>query len=135
MAAWQASYAIIPAGPFPADYRAQLDSMLPRSKSWSGELELWGQEDGNCVHVHLERGQPTDGVLRVDLRSVDSDFIRHILDFLSSMKFGLEDTAGNWVDPNLGEFTLALKRSSAYRFVENPDQFFRRLIAGGLEDA
>ena len=135
MAAWQADFAIIPAGAWPTDYRERLDAVATRNRSWHADLETWGVEDGNRVDVHLERGAPVDGRLRVDLRRWDPAFIRDVLALMSAAALTLTDEAGARVEPNVGELALALRRSAAFRFVDDPEQLLRRLQRGGLADA
>ncbi len=135
MATWQAGFAIIPTGRFPAEYRDRLDAIAPRYTSWSSDILAWGVEDGDRVEIYHENGQPVDGSIRIDLREPDARFIRAILEFVRSAGFGLEDELGRWIEPVEGEFMLALRGSRAYRFVENPELFFRRLELGGLDDA
>jgi hypothetical protein len=69
------------------------------------------------------------------MRKWDTAFISGVLSVLKEQRFGLEDEAGNWVEPLVGEVALAARGSPAFRFVEDPERFFRRLRLGGLEDA
>jgi hypothetical protein len=135
MATWQADFYLIPTGPWLPDYHVLLDALAPRGPSWSSEIETWGQDDGNRFDVHIERGQPTDGLLRLDMRKWDPLFTAGVLALLKQQGFGLEDERGNWVEPVLGDVALAARGSPAFRFVEDPERFFRRLELGGLEDA
>lgn len=134
MATWQAGFAIIPTGPFPVEYRERLDAIAPRYASWSPDILAWGAEDGHRLEICHENAQPVDGSIRIDLREPDTRFVRAILEFVRFAGFGLEDELGRWVEPVEGEFMLALRGSRAYRFVENPELFFRRLTLGGLDD-
>jgi hypothetical protein len=135
MATWQADFYLIPSGPWLSDYQARLDAIAPRGRSWSREIETWGPEDGNRLDVHLRAGTPIDGLLRLDMRTWDPSFTSGVLDLLKEQRFGLEDAAGRWVEPVLGEVALAARGSAAFRFVEDPEGFLRRLELGGLEDA
>ena len=135
MAAWQASFAIIPSRTYPADYQRRLDAVAPRAPSWSNEIQIWGMEDGNRIDLYLENGAPHDGLIRIDLRDPDPAFIRGTLAFLAASGCGLESEDGHWVEPNEGEFLVALRGSRAFRFVEDPARYLSRLRAGGLEDA
>lgn len=135
MAVWQATFQLVPTRGFPAEYRELLDAIVPRIRSWSRDVEWWGSEDGNRIDVLLERGWPTEGLIRVDLRELDIGFIDDVLRFAASVGFNLLDEDGHQIEPALGEFMLALRGSRAFRFVENPVRYMNRLRAGGLEDA
>lgn len=134
MAAWQVSFAIIPSRTYVAGYQRRLDAVAPRAPSWSNEIQIWGTEDGNRIDIYLENGAPHDGLLRVDLRDPDPAFIRGTLAFLTASGCALESEDGRSVEPNAGEFLLALRGSRAFRFVEDPGRYLNRLRAGGLED-
>ena len=58
-----------------------------------------------------------------------------ILSWVRGNGVELHDEAGRTVEPNIGELSLALRGSKAFRFVENPDMYLRRLKLGGLDDA
>jgi hypothetical protein len=135
MALWQASFAVIPGGPYPADYRAQLDAIAPPYMSWSSEIVAWGEENGHRLELYLEGGVPSDGLLRIDLRQANLGFLPAVLDWLREWRFGLEDGEGRWIEPVLGDVAVALRGSRAFRFVENPERYFNRLSAGRLDDA
>jgi hypothetical protein len=135
MAVWQSDFYIIPTGHWLPDYRERLDTLAPRGSSWSQAIETWGTEDGNRVDVYLVDGIPSDGVVRLDLRNWDEAFTAGVLALLHEQRFGLEDPTGRWVEPVLGEVALSARGSPAFRFVEDPEQFLRRLRLGGLDDA
>jgi hypothetical protein len=135
MAIWQADFFLIPSGAWLPDYRARLDHLAPRGRSWSAEIETWGAEDGNRLDVYLVNGAPSDGLLRLDLRNWDPAFTAGVLALLKAQRFTLEDGSGRLIEPVLGDVALAARGSPAFRFVEDPERFFRRLELGGLEDA
>jgi hypothetical protein len=135
MAVWQVSFAVLPGGPFPSDFRAQLDGLAPPTTSWSAETLAWGEEQGHHLELFLEGGVPTEGRLRIDLRQADLGFVPALLDWLRARRFRLEDSEGRGIEPVLGDVALAMRGAPAFRFVEDPARFFNRLRAGGLEDA
>lgn len=135
MAIWEAMFAIIPTGDFPADYLERLDTVAPRLRSSHREMLAWGAEDGSRIEVWHERGSPVDGSLRVDMRDPDPGFVLGAMEFLRYARFGLEDEAGEWVDPEPAEFSVALRRSRAVRFLADPELYLRRVELGGWQDA
>ena len=135
MAVWQATFQLVPTRGFPAEYRDLLDEIVPRIRSWSRDVEWWGNEDGDRIDVLLDAGWPTAGLVRIDLRELDSGFIHAVLRFAAQTGLRLVDEDGQAIEPALGEFMLALRGSRAFRFVENPVRYMNRLRAGGLEDA
>ena len=138
MATWQADFELRPAeAPLPRDFRERLDALLPRSKSWSPDLETWGDETGTRIDVWPaadRRGG--EAMLRMDMRNYDFDW--------ASRAFGVIRALGRefwpvWSDGPVvddpGELALALRGSPAFRFVEDPEAFLRRVHLGGHADA
>ena len=135
MAVWQADFSVRVNRPLPDGYDTSLDSIAPRSHQlWPGNA-TWGSQDGNRLDLHLEDGQPTEGLLRLDLRAWDPVFVEGMLGLLLRWGTTLVGPQGQTVEPVLGEVALAVRGSPAFRFVESPEHFLRRLRFGGLEDA
>ena len=135
MAAWQCDFGLWPTAPWPTDYRSRLNQIALRGPSWRADLETWGPEDGNRIDLNVQNGVPQDGLLRLDVRNLDPAFIGNTLELLEFLRCELRDSAGVVVEPNVGELMLAVRRSAAYRFVNDPEDYFRRLARGGLSDA
>ena len=73
MATWQADFELRPDdAPLPVGFRERLDGLLPRTRSWSPNLEMWGDEDGTRIDVWPEAdGRGGEAMLRVDVREYD----------------------------------------------------------------
>jgi hypothetical protein len=135
MATWQADFRLVFPRSLARDHRKQLSAILPPGKSWSPDLETWGVEDSHRVDIWHRNGQPQEGNLRLDVRSPDPALFERILSWVRGNGVELQDEAGRTVEPNIGELSLALRGSKAFRFVENPALYLRRLKLGGLDDA
>jgi hypothetical protein len=135
VATWQADFTIVLAAPWPADYAARLDAITARSRELWPATTTWGTDDGNRLDVHVEDGQPASGLLRLDLRCWDQRFVEPVLGLLRDWGCRLTGPSGQPVEPILGDVALAARGSPAFRFVKDPELFFRRLHMGGLEDA
>ncbi len=135
MATWQADFKLVFPRSLARDHRQQLSAILSPGKSWSPDLETWGVEDGHRIDIWHRNGEPQEGNMRLDLRSPDPALFDRILSWVRGNGVELHDEAGRTVEPNIGELSLALRGSKAFRFVENPDMYLRRLKLGGLDDA
>lgn len=134
MATWQADFELLPppAG-MPETFRAHLARLLPPGRSWHEELEVWGSDDGHRLDVW--RGG-VDGIsARIDIRAADVQFLERFLEVVRALGCELRNESDQPVAPVLGEFALALRGSPAFRFVQDPELYLRRLQLGGLEDA
>jgi hypothetical protein len=138
MAAWQADFELRPDDrPLPPDYRARLSALLPAGTSWTPELEMWGEEDGNRIDVWpAPRADGGDALLRIDMRSYDPAWAARALTTIRDLGRDLWPAwhdAAPVRDPE--ELELVLRGSPAFRFVEDPEAFLRRVSLGGHEDA
>ena len=135
MAIWQADFPIQVTRALPPDFRARLCEILPVSRPLFDDMETWGAEDGTRVDLYFDRGKPNEGLLRLDLRAWDPVLAGEILARLRQWGCNLLARSGAPLEPVLGDVALAARCMPAFRFVEDPERFFRRLQAGGLEDA
>jgi hypothetical protein len=145
MAAWQVEFAIVPrrvltAKPrvtlpevmdtdwwsterFPAAYSQQLAAIASPGRSWTAELQTWGEEDGNRVDVWSENGKATRMIARVDVRRLDARFGAMLLQFAKVADAVLVRRDGLVVEPLVGAFGAALRSSEAWRYASDPAAF------------
>jgi hypothetical protein len=135
MAAWQADFRLEPdLRALPADFREHLDRLLPRGDPWSDVQETWGREDETRIDVWHDPRGATEVVVRVDLRRRDPDWLERVLGFARYVGRQVQTGEGRVVG-DLGDFTLELRGSPAWRFVEDPHPYLQRVRLGGHEDA
>jgi hypothetical protein len=135
VAVWQADFTIHVVQPLPPDFAMRLDAVAPRSRPLLPQTLTWGTADGNRLDLYLEGGRACEALLRLDLRNWDQSFLIGVLGLVQAWGCTLTTPDGRLVEPVLGEVALAVRGSPAFRFVEDPERFFRRLQLGGLEDA
>ena len=134
MAAWQADFTLDPdMRALPAGFREHLDRLLPRGRPWSERQEAWGEEDGTRIDVWHDPRGATEVVLRIDLRRLDPAWLEGVLGFARYAGRRVQTGEGRVVS-DLGEFTLVLRGSPAWRFVQDPQAYLRRIRLGGHED-
>jgi hypothetical protein len=66
--------------------------------------------------------------IRVDVRGLSDGFVDNLLRVLSELDCLLVTPAGEIVEPRLEPLCDELARSSAWRFVEDPEGFLRGLL-------
>jgi hypothetical protein len=138
MAVWQADFELHPEdAPLPHNYQALLDALLPRTTSWAPELQMWGEEDGNRIDVWpATQAEPPQLWLRIDMRTFDPDWGSQVLSTMRALGRELFPVwRGDSPVRDPDELVLALRGSPAFRFVEDPNAFMRRVGIGGYEDA
>lgn len=143
MAAWQVEFQIVPEralgkGPRPltavsvADtpwwegtrvphgFRMQLDAVAPRGRHSSGDLETWGDVDGNRVDVRSEGGAIRNVVAMVDVRRLDARFAAALLGLVRQLGAVLVRRDGLVANPTIAAFTGALRGSTAWVHANDP---------------
>jgi hypothetical protein len=112
----------------PTDYQARLSSILPRTKSWSDQLQQWGKQDGDLIEVWLE-GEKVESVeARIDCRNLNAEFIRQVFEIAHEWGFRLVYDRYRTVLPeDFGDFVRAIWESPNHRFMEDPAEWLPRL--------
>jgi hypothetical protein len=135
VAVWQADFPIVLSRPLPPDYAARLSGFLAPLHQLIPQTATWGTEDGHRIDFSIEASSPVDGLLRLDMRAWDPAFLNPILMLLREWGCKLAGKDGRLLEPVMGEIALAARSSPAFRFVDDPTSFLRRVELGGWEDA
>lgn len=131
MAIWQADFEIIPsADGLPPDYAVRLARILPPARSWNQDLEMFGREDGHRIDVWSENGRPVEITMRIDMRYPDQQLFEQLLNFVNESGCELHTENEDRVGTELLAFLEALRSSPAFRFVNDPNGFIRRIGTG-----
>ena len=150
MATWQFDLYLVPraVGAFREDawskvqpasgWDTMLQERLPRGSSWHEMLSVWGSDDSNRIDVWRERERVRSIFVRVDARK-DAEEVVGFCEWLATFARACGDTHlaainGLVVPPSGHELGAALRGSAAWRFVDDPAAFLRRLEVGGVED-
>ena len=146
MAVWQVEFAMVPRGVLaakprvalprvmdadwwsserlPAGYAHHLAAVAPPGSPSSGELQTWGDQEGNRVDVWFVSGKPARMSARVDVRRLDARFGAMLLQFARVANAVLVRSDGLVVEPDVGAFGAALRSSEAWRYATDPAAYF-----------
>jgi len=70
----------------------QVNSFLPKTKSWSEYLDIYGNTDSNCLEVFFDREERVTSVsLRIDFRSDYNKILYQLLSFFKAKDYTLLD--------------------------------------------
>ena len=70
----------------------QVNSFLPKTKSWSEYLDIYGNIDSNCLEVFFDRKNRVTSVsLRIDFRSDYNKILYQLLSILGQKDYTLLD--------------------------------------------
>jgi len=106
---------------------ARLAGLLPPLKSWHESISMWGAEDGNRIDVSFE-GSNIDGIMvRIDVRRISLPFIESLIEIALEGELMLVLDGGAVVAPEASILLCAVRRSNAFRFVQDPVMFLEAL--------
>lgn len=62
---------------------AELESILPKNKSWSDEIDLYGNLESNCIEIFFEKQKGTvlSASVRIDFTSNYEDVLSQVIEF------------------------------------------------------
>lgn len=101
----------------------ELDKILPKAKSWSKNIIIFGKEDSNVLKLILDDKKVTEVILRIDFRTHYAHLLNEILIFCLSHGFILLDE-----DLNIMPFDS----STIVHVIENSSQYFKLKEMSGL---
>ena len=153
MAVWQYQFHIVPASVHDVDPRKQLISRdglfdaealwlernpeqdlfeeigawLPKTKSWSDEVIIFGKVESHCLEVVIENGNILDAGFRLDFSQDYDDMLRRMIEFV--IRNGLAIISQQWkiLELNLLSIKAVIERSAVHgvyhRLLRGEDPF------------
>lgn len=119
--AWWGNYSI------PPSLLQTVEPVLPPGKTWSNDLEVFGDLEKSCVTIWRERALLVDVHFRFDLREVSSELLETAVRFCQSLQCWLITEDGKVIEPVLSTLKAEMRKSSAFQFVKDPPGFMSRL--------
>jgi hypothetical protein len=105
----------------------KIEGILPRRDSWSEDLILWGDEDGNRLHAGLEAGRIVELTARIDLRQPPGSFPAQLVELAQYCGAWFSTGDGPPIPPDLHSLSDAVRHSDAFRFALDPHRYFGEL--------
>jgi len=113
--------------PLPDWLNSAFAKILPAADSWSADIKTWGFSDGDRIDIVFENGHPQDVFVRIDVRKVSYAFVIELVRIAKENDWLFLSEGGEVLRPAFREVMFAIKRSDAFRFVENPEEFLQEL--------
>lgn len=95
-----------------------LNKILPKGKSWSKDIILFGKEDSNVLEIVLEDKKVIEVILRIDFRTNYIHLLNEILKICLSNEFILLDENLNIMSFDPSEIISIIENSPQYNKFE-----------------
>jgi hypothetical protein len=119
--------------PLPGDIHSRLTHTLGPVDASEEGLQRWGAMDGNRVDICFESGEPSEVLIRIDLRTSCLEFVDAIRRIASDADCVLVKPDGTILEPTKSAMAAAITGSAAAHFVRDPRGFLRDLADGRRE--
>lgn len=110
--------------------KARIDRVLPRGKSWSPALTLWGSEERSDIQLFEEGGHVESLNVRFDLREPDIKLFRSVLELAQDSGLVVVDMVRRRIVPDLDGLVRTAAESEAAHFVLDPVSFLEQVNVG-----
>lgn len=101
----------------PKDLEKEISKILPRDKSWSPEVGIWGGDDGDTITVVYDCGKIQEIELKIDTRDLSQVFLIKILELVRLLDGIIYTWDHHLIEPNaeiffkeIGQFSTELKQ-------------------------
>lgn len=118
----------------PSDWMLRIDQVLPRYTTWSSGIIGWGSDEGDRIHVGIDRERDQhveDVAVRVDMRNYSSAFIGAIVELARDFDCVLWTEPGMVIIPEYEALVDAIGKSRSYSFVRDPLKYLDVLPKSG----
>jgi hypothetical protein len=119
---------------FPDEYEKVFRSLFTKSQSWASNTEQFGEESGNIISVSSEHGKIVECFARFDLRYPVLTEYETFISFCANHKIAFVDEQNEIVKADLKMFVESIKRSPAFLFVKDPQEYLKSLGGNKIEE-
>ena len=82
------------------DFFSDINAIIPKGKSWSNNIILFGNEEANCFEVYKDEQKVKSVSFRIDFTSNYEDFLRGVIEFALLRNLLIVDEGYNILEPN-----------------------------------
>jgi hypothetical protein len=118
-------------------FEKQIDLILPQRGSWSASMRMWGQQHGDDAHiVYIDdnKNRVEEIGFRVDANAISPELVRRICILARQLGCVLMTADYEILAPDESMVLAAINRSTAKRFVDDPESTLRSLDHRKIEE-
>ena len=103
-----------------------LETTFLKENSWSKTIIQYGNLDSTCIEISLYNDIIDEISVRVDLQTISKEQLLIICNFINENNFLIEYD-GEKNKANIDNFVKIFKKSGAYRFLTDPQQYLSQI--------
>ena len=103
-------------------------------EGWRSKTRMWGDPEGDRIDVLMENGMISEIFFRIDVRNISVVFLSKIVKFARANSLVLLTSADQILEPSVNLLMNTIKRSNAFRFVLDPQDFLKKLNQNSADD-
>lgn len=112
------------------DVTCVIDQFVARYHSWSPEILMWGEENGNRIHVLYEEAKVVSVPCRICPGKPCSDFAAGVVSLAKLCDWVMVLAHQMVAEPCVESLVAAVANSNAQKFVTDPQAFMSGLADG-----
>ena len=106
---------------------ADISLFLKESRSWSNDIKVWGDEQGDYISLIFDSGQVVELEARVDVRALSKDFVENLCRFARTCDCLLFTEDSNLLQADVDLLLHHIGESRARSFVSDPVGFLGKI--------
>lgn len=105
----------------------ELSRTFMKEDSWSKAIEQYGSIDSTCIEIGFSENRVIEDIsVRIDLRTVTRHDLQTICSFANQNALIVEYNDKEF-DPKIDNFIDIFQTTNAFKFVKNPQDYFKQL--------
>lgn len=106
----------------------KISKIMNQIQSWSDDIKQFGSLEETCIELLFEKNRLIEVSIRLDLRNLTSDILLTVIDFINDNNALILTQKGILLRPVVEDVIREIKKSDAYSFVKNPQEFLSSLV-------
>lgn len=90
---------------------SSINSVLPKTNSWSDSMILYGEEESNCLNIVIEKNYVASVSFRIDFRTNYENIVRNIIELCITNGFNIMNDSHSIIPLNFESINSTIQAS------------------------
>jgi len=109
----------------PEDADEKIATLLKPAQSWTSEIKIWGDDEGDNIHVVYDDAKISEITVRFDLRDISLDLLTGAASLAQHFECCCMSESFHVFKPDTENIVEAIRTSPASEFIRSPKRFFK----------